>query len=192
MARSSDARIKANKKYNQKCYDQINFIVRKDSRFKDMLNYASAKADKSRNQYIVDALNVQFAHDGITLDMLPPSEIVIPREKPGRKRELKEYMVYETLVADKDIEFWEESLVITTDLEKAREKLAIALRKFEGDEKAKPYIRGWKFVTYTKKEAVDKCKEMVDDVEFELDEDGNVTDIIRHLREPDYIEGLEE
>lgn len=191
VAKNSEARINANNRYRYKAYDTLQVAVRKEKRINDLLDFATKKTGKSKAQYVVDAIDTQLERDGISIDMLPAVDITIPRGKPGRKRMLKEYMVYEALIVDKEISGWEDSIVVTLDLEEARSKLQIAVRKSSGDPNDLPYIRGWKFTAYNKKEAIDKCKEMIDSMEIIMDDNDEIESIINHVREPDYTEGLD-
>lgn len=191
MAKSTQAKINASNRYKYKAYDTLQVAIKKEYRINDLVDYAACKTNKSKAQYVLDALKKQLECDGISIDILPPKDVSFTREKVGVKRTLKEYMVYETLITDKRVTFWVETLIITTDLEKAREKLSAAINKTKGDEYATPYIRGWKFEAYTKKDAISMCKEMINDVKYDMDDDGEVIEVFNHVREPDYIEGLE-
>lgn len=71
--KTSDAQIRATKKYKSKTYEPLRIDVNRNERINDLLNIAKEKTGKSKAQYVIDALHVQLANDGITVDMLPPS-----------------------------------------------------------------------------------------------------------------------
>ena len=72
--RNSNARIKANNKYNAKTYDQLRCNYRKTERLNELVEYAAQQRNTSKAEYILNAVRDRLTKDGITLDMLPPIE----------------------------------------------------------------------------------------------------------------------
>ena len=60
----SDAKKRANKKYNEKTYEQIKLIGKKTDMLNLRIQQASEKAGMSKNAYIVAALEKQLELDG--------------------------------------------------------------------------------------------------------------------------------
>ena len=72
--KNSDARIKANNRYNAKTYDQLRCNYRKDERLNDLVDFAAKKLGTSKADYIVTAVKNRLESDGIHLEDLPPIE----------------------------------------------------------------------------------------------------------------------
>lgn len=65
---ATEARLRANKKYMEKAYDQLQFRVRKETHFNERLDIAAKKTNKSKVQYVIDAVEKAMVEDGVTLD----------------------------------------------------------------------------------------------------------------------------
>lgn len=70
----SDAKKRANAKYDAKTYDQIKFRTRKEERLNDMIDLAAKKLGTSKADYIVTAVKNRLESDGIKIEDLPPIE----------------------------------------------------------------------------------------------------------------------
>lgn len=66
MPKASEARIRANSKYNRKAYETIQVRAKKDERLGELLNVGAARAGVSKAAYIVDAIKARLEEDGIT------------------------------------------------------------------------------------------------------------------------------
>lgn len=66
----SDARKRANNKYNKKAYDMIAFRIRKDGDIVDaeMIRKAADKSGESLNTYILNAIADRMEAEGWQLD----------------------------------------------------------------------------------------------------------------------------
>ena len=60
--KNSDARIRANNKYNEKAYDRINIAVSKGR--KDIIKAHADKLGKSINSYVNNAIDEKLERDG--------------------------------------------------------------------------------------------------------------------------------
>lgn len=67
-AKLSDARIRANAKYNAKTYEVISTRARKEEGYNAMLDEGARITGKSKATYILDALKTQLRKDGILRD----------------------------------------------------------------------------------------------------------------------------
>lgn len=61
--KNSEARIRANNKYNAKMYDRINIAVKKGK--KDVIKAAAEKHGESINAYINAAIDERLTADGV-------------------------------------------------------------------------------------------------------------------------------
>lgn len=71
----SDAKKRANKKYNDKTYEQIKLIGKKADMLNLRIQRASENAGMSKNAYIVAAIEKQLEADGFGRDAIPQEEI---------------------------------------------------------------------------------------------------------------------
>lgn len=56
--------------YNRDAYDQIKFFVRKDLYLNRRITQASSQANKSKAQYMVDAIEKQLSIDNCGIDTI--------------------------------------------------------------------------------------------------------------------------
>lgn len=70
----SDAKKRANAKYNAKTYDQLRCNYRKDERLNDLVDLAAKKLGTSKADYITTAIKSRLKADGIHLEDLPQIE----------------------------------------------------------------------------------------------------------------------
>ena len=68
---ASEAKIRANARYNNKTYDVVQIRVLKTEHINDLIDMAASRSNTSKAAYILAAIKQQLAKDGITLDMLP-------------------------------------------------------------------------------------------------------------------------
>lgn len=59
--KNSEARIRANNKYNAKAYDRINIAVPKGQ--KDIIQARATIQGKSVNAYVIEAISEKLEHD---------------------------------------------------------------------------------------------------------------------------------
>lgn len=71
---TNDARLKANRKYMEKAYDELRCRYRKELRLNEQIELVCIQNNKSKAQYITEAIQAQLDRDGITPDMLPDQE----------------------------------------------------------------------------------------------------------------------
>jgi len=71
----SDAKKRANKKYNAKAYEQIKLIGKKTDALNVRIQRASEAAGMSKNAYIVAALEKQLEADGFGKDTIRPEDL---------------------------------------------------------------------------------------------------------------------
>lgn len=71
---ASESRLKANKKYMNKAYIEIKFRARRETRLNDLIEFAAQQTNKSKAQYMLDAIQAQLNKDGIIIDMLPSDD----------------------------------------------------------------------------------------------------------------------
>lgn len=69
--KNTDARIKANNRYNVKTYDQLRCNYRKEYRLNELVELAANNAKISKAEYMIIAIRAKLDADGITIDMLP-------------------------------------------------------------------------------------------------------------------------
>lgn len=98
----TEARRKANDKYNQKAYESICFRSRKENRLGELLDLAVEKTGSSKAIYIESAIQSQLARDGITIDMLPADAKYTPPEpEPKQPKRYMIYMITERYINDR-------------------------------------------------------------------------------------------
>ena len=68
---ASEAKIRANARYNNKTYDVVQIRVLKTERINDLVDLAASRSNTSKAAYILAAIKTQLAKDGITIYMLP-------------------------------------------------------------------------------------------------------------------------
>ena len=68
---ASEAKIRANARYNNKTYDVVQIRVLKTERINDLVDMAASRSNTSKASYILAAIKQQLAKDGITIDSLP-------------------------------------------------------------------------------------------------------------------------
>ena len=67
-AKASEARLRANARYNAKTYDVITIRALKGEAITDRIEQAAARASVSKNKYILDAIRARLDADNITSD----------------------------------------------------------------------------------------------------------------------------
>lgn len=83
MPRVSDARMRANARYNLKAYEQIAVRSRRADRLNDLIDLAADRRGISKASYIIGAIRTQLEADAVTLSDLPPA----PTEEPPARQE---------------------------------------------------------------------------------------------------------
>ena len=83
--KNSEARIRANNKYNAKAYDRINIAVPKGQ--KDIIQAQATTQGKSVNAYVIEAISEKiardkavFSGDGISESPVPSKDAEGPQE----------------------------------------------------------------------------------------------------------------
>lgn len=70
----SDAKKRANKKYNEKTYEQIRIVGKKTDALNQRIQLASEHAGMSKNAYIIAALEKQLEADGFGRNTIQEDE----------------------------------------------------------------------------------------------------------------------
>ena len=70
--KNTDARIKANNRYNAKTYDQLRCNYRKEERLNELVELAAEKHNISKAEYMLTAIRFKLESDGVTIDQLHP------------------------------------------------------------------------------------------------------------------------
>lgn len=166
----SEAKKRADEKYRKQYLDYITIRTRKDDRTRELINMASEKLGVSSNVYIIDAINHRLSSDGITIDMLPPTEKFVPKLEPKQPRQYIIYMITEQYNHIDD----EETYIATFPTLNMAEKYA--KNKFE--KKAHP--NDWLYNIYgrsvkgdNKLDACNKLKAMIRE-ELKYDEEHGI------------------
>ena len=154
----TEARKRANAKYQKKAYDTISFISRRENKLRELLDIASKKVGASKTQYIIDAIQSQLARDGITIDMLPDaSQPVTPVVEVKQPKQYLVYMITSWMVNEED--FQEYVSTFGT--------IGSAKTYIKNKYSKKPYPNEWFFTIYgrmieadTKLEATNKYRQM--------------------------------
>lgn len=68
---ASEAKIRANARYNNKTYDVVQIRVLKSEHINDLVDLAASRSNTSKAAYILAAIKTQLAKDGITIEDLP-------------------------------------------------------------------------------------------------------------------------
>ena len=158
VGRNSEAKLRANAKYNKKIYESIGVRSRKENRIGDLLDLASKKTNKTKSVYVIDAIQSQLARDGITIDMLPDaSQPVTPVVEVKQPKQYLVYMITSWMVNEED--FQEYVSTFGT--------LGSAKTYIKNKYSKKPYPNEWFFTIYgrmieadTKLEATNKYRQM--------------------------------
>lgn len=134
----SEAKIRANNKYNQVHIDRIGISVHKKNRLKELVSLAAKKTNQSKNSYMLNAIYTQLAHDGISIASLkdPDKQVV--------KKEPKQPKAYACFLVTSEMLPWKEDELSTGEdyeglfptLEAARKHSKILLNK-------QAYPKGW-------------------------------------------------
>lgn len=168
-------KYESNKRFNDKTYDRINCVVRKEERMKEMLELAAQKNAKSVSTYIVEAIQARLQSDGITIDMLPADAKYAPPEpEPKQPKRYMIYMITETYMPVGGIV--EDKYIATFPTLKAAEKYA--RNKF----KKKAYPRDWCYQIlgrYVEGEnQLDACNKLKAKIkeELEIDKSNGIVD----------------
>ena len=66
IPKASEARIRANTKYNRKVFETIQVRVRKAERIGMLIAIGATRASVSKATYILDAIKAKLSADGIT------------------------------------------------------------------------------------------------------------------------------
>lgn len=167
----SKSKYEANRRYDKKTYDMFGFRIRKEERLGELMSLGAKKNNKSRTNYMIDAIRSQLARDEITIDMLPENtKLVIPVEpKPRDKKTCMVYLVT-SFYLGKESYNSEKYVTVLESLEMARKYANNKLDK-------KAYPEDWVFTIYGKNfevknkvEARVKFRQMAKDAEERLDE----------------------
>ena len=193
VGKSSEARIRANAKYNKKAYDPITIQSKKDDRIRELVSLASKRTGISKNVYMIQAIQSQLTRDGITIDMLPPTEKFVPKPEPKQPKQYIIYMITEQYNHIDD----EETYIATFPTLNMAEKYA--KNKFE----KKAHQNDWLYTIYgrsiegdNKLDACNKLKAMIReelkyDEEHGIRNDGSELTYVDRLNErapADYID----
>ena len=189
----SEAKKRADEKYRKQYLDYITIRTRKDDRTRELINMASEKLGVSSNVYVIDAINHRLSSDGVTIDMLPPTEKFVPKPEPKQPKQYIIYMITEQYNHIDD----EETYIATFPTLNMAEKYA--KNKFE--KKAHP--NDWSYTIYgrsvegdNKLDACNKLKAMIReelkyDEEHGIRNDGSELTYVDRLNErapADYID----
>lgn len=167
----SKSRYEANRRYDKKTYDMLGFRIRKEERFGELVSLGAKKNNKSRTDYMIDAIRSRLARDEITIDMLPENtKLVVPVEpKPREKKTCMVYLVT-SFYSGKESYNSEKYVTVLESLEMARKYANNKLDK-------KAYPEDWVFTIYgknfevnNKAEARVKLRQMAKNAEEKLDE----------------------
>ena len=167
----SKSKYEANRRYDKKTYDMFGFRIRKEERLGELMSLGAKKNNKSRTNYMIDAIRSQLTRDEITIDMLPENtKLVIPVElKPRDKKICMVYLVT-SFYLGKELYSSEKYVTVLESLEMARKYANNKLDK-------KAYPEDWVFTIYgknfevkNKAEARVKLRQMAKDAEERLDE----------------------
>lgn len=183
---STEAHKRASIKSRKKIYDSITFISRRDDKLREQINYASCMKNKSKNQYIIDAINTQLELDGISIDSLPDKQI----QPQAEIKEPKQCMCYLITMfyaePDKYKEapnrFWfdEEYVTVVGTLPAARKYILSKFPKKAYPERYHYVIYGRYIEAFSKLEAVNKYKSIaykaIENYQKELDKALDVPD----------------
>ena len=206
MART-EAQKRADKKSRRKIYDMLSFQVRRELRLRDLLNYAAEKFKTSLAQYATSAIQDKLTHDGITLDILPPDTKFIP--EPETKQS-KQYMIYLVTSWTASPEEYKQKalgkLPLLEDYVSTFQTLTNAKAYISKKYPKKAHPEDWYFTiygryfeAYTKLEAYEKHKQLIEsamneqDKSMEDDSDGLGgwtfwLDAMNQMHKPDYVE----
>ncbi len=66
----SQARIDANRRFNDKTYERVSFSARKDEQINALVTVAAKKANMSKAEYMLTAIKRQLVEDHVTVDDL--------------------------------------------------------------------------------------------------------------------------
>lgn len=205
MPKNSEARLKANAKYQKKTYDLISISSKRVDRLRELIALGAEKTTLSKNEYMINAIRSQLSRDKITIDMLPPDETYTPPVETKHPKQCTVYMVTQQYILE-DIEVEgnigtyeeEEEYVIVTPT------VTVAKNYIKKRYNSKPYVDEWIYRIYersieafTKVEAVNKYRDMVKEAIEEAntimeDDDADYTDFLMILEErygkPDSVE----
>ena len=200
VGKTSEAKMKANAKYQKKAYDTITFISRREEMLREQICFASEKEGISKTQYIIKSIKTQLAHDGITIDMLPQDAKYAPQLEAKTPKRYLVYMVTEKFLDESDEEFDfifnpEEYVSVFQTLKAAKDYIANRFKRKAHPEQWAYTIYGRSFETKNKRDAYDAYRQRAYDANSIVDghlEDGDmVLDFVQVMEEkqkPEYVE----
>jgi len=68
--KNSQARIDANRRFNDKTYERVSFSARKDEQINALVTIAAQKANMSKAEYMLNAIKRQLKEDHISFENL--------------------------------------------------------------------------------------------------------------------------
>ena len=68
--KNSQARIDANRRFNDKTYERVSFSARKDEHINALVTIAAQKANMSKAEYMLNAIKRQLESDCISINDL--------------------------------------------------------------------------------------------------------------------------
>lgn len=68
--KNSQARIDANRRFNDKTYERVSFSARKDEHINALVTIAAQKANMSKAEYMLNAIKRQLENDRISINDL--------------------------------------------------------------------------------------------------------------------------
>jgi len=63
--KNSQARLDANRRFNDKTYERVSFSARKDQRINDLVTIAAQRSGMSKAEYMLTAIRAKLIADGI-------------------------------------------------------------------------------------------------------------------------------
>lgn len=203
----SKKRYESNKRYNDKTYDRLGFVARKEERLDEMIALGAEKSNKTKSVYMKDAILAQLSRDGITIDMLPTDGKYTAPVEPNEAKQYEINLVTEWMLEDDFTYqtyfdhpewFFEYYVSVFQTVKAAKDYIRNKFKRKAHPEQWGYTIYGRSFEANTKRDAYDAYREMVKEAIAEADEMLAVADdgdevkdflqILNEKQEPDLVE----